>query len=483
MKPWKKLTAALLGLCIAGSNAVNVSALQRHPLDINDDSTFDVADIIFVTKYILGYPTDVKAVYAADMDHDGQVDAFDLALLKRALFKGEGIPPEPGQDVTQKISQNFKGASVKAVQPDEATVLGQTKFTLDLLRCTAEGSEGKNILVSPYSVSQALGMTANGAKGDTLAEMETVLGGSMQTLNPVFYSIRTAAPDTEDARLSTANSIWIRNGYPVRSDFLQKNADYYAADAFTAPFDQTTLDDINGWVDEKTDHMVPAILDEIPRNTMMYLINAVAFDAKWSKPYMENEVGKGTFTAADGTEQKASMLNRTLGTYLTDDHATGFLQYYAGGQYAFAAILPEEGMTPEAYLNGLTPERLHSMLAKPEEVTVATQMPEFSYEFGTLLNKPLETMGMPAAFSPAADFTGMTDDPDGLFISRVIHKTRIEVSPVGTRAGAATVVEMTKNAVPMAEKEVILNRPFVYAIVDTQTSLPVFIGTVNSIQS
>ncbi len=477
MRKWKRLTAALLGLCMAAPTMTGVFAADPHPLDIDGDAEFTVMDIICVTKYILGCQTKAPNLAAADMDKDGQVDTYDLGLLKRALFKGEAVTNK-----AVNLSASYTASAVKAVPMDEQTVLGQTKFALDLLKYTSAAEKGKNVLVSPYSVSQALGMTANGAKGDTRKEMETVLGGSMETLNPAFYTVRTSAPDTEDAKLSTANSIWVRNGYPVRADFLQTNADYYGADAFAAPFDTTTLNEINGWVDEKTDHMVPTILDEIPRNTMMYLVNAVAFDAKWIKPYMENEVMKGTFTAADGTKQEATMLCRTLGTYLTDKHATGFMQYYTGQQYAFAAILPEEGMTPEAYLADLTPERLHTMLAKPEEVAVSTTMPEFSYDFGTLLNDSLKSMGMPSAFGNKADFSGMTDDPVGLYISRVIHKTHIEVTPVGTRAGAATVVEMTKNSAPFSEKKVTLDRPFVYAIVDTQTSLPVFIGTVNSIR-
>ena len=124
------------------------------------------------------------------------------------------------------------------------------------------------------------------------------------------------------------------------------------------------------------------------------------------------------------------------------------------------------------------------MLTKPVNTKVITGLPEFEYDFGTNVNEPLQEMGMTRAFqSGIADFYGMTDDERGLYIGKVIHKTHIEVTPVGTRAGAATVVAMEAGAAldPEPPKEVILNRPFVYAIVDTKTSLPVFIGTVNSI--
>ena len=322
--------------------------------------------------------------------------------------------------------------------------------------------------------------------------MEEVLGGSMDTLNPAFYTLRTKTPNTENAKFHTANSIWVKNDYPVRSDFLQKNADFYAADAFAAPFDDSTIDDINHWVSEKTDHMVPEILDEIPDGVRMYLVNAVAFDAKWMKQYTENEVRDGKFTAADGKKQNAKMLYGDEYNYLADEHATGFMKYYQGAGYYFAALLPEQGMTPEAYLETLTPEHLHQMLAEPECTKVKTVMPEFSYDFGALLNEPLQNMGMKQAFDvERADFSGMTDfsfETDEMLrlcINRVIHKTHIEVSPVGTRAGAAAAVEMMTECAteaPKNPKEVVLDRPFVYMIVDTETSLPIFIGTLNSVQ-
>ena len=478
MKLWKKLAAALTGLCMIGTGALSTSALARDPLDLNDDTCFDVLDIICLTKYLHNQKSKLVYFEAADMDKDGQIDVFDLGLLKHALFYGYQTSME---DENVLLSKGYTAQSVEAVELDEQTILGQTKFALELIRKNAQAKE--NVLVSPYSVSQALGMTANGAKGDTLAEMETVLGGKMETLNPAFYTLRTAAPPTEDAKLSTANSIWVRQNYPVRSDFLQTNADFYASDAYSAPFDDSTLNEINSWVDNKTDHMVPSILDRIDDNAMLYLVNAVAFDAKWDKPYQENQISESSFEAANGAKETIKMMQRYADGYLEDEHAAGFLQYYKNHDYAFAALLPEQGMTPEEYLAELTPEHLHKMLAKPQDVPVYAGLPQFEYDFGTLLNDSLQTMGMPTAFSEAADFSGMTDSERGLYIGRVIHKTHIEVTPVGTRAGAATVVEMLEKGMPFFEnqKNVSLNRPFVYMIVDTKTSLPVFIGTVNHI--
>ena len=464
------------------------NAEQQKMGDINGDGMTDIMDVIRLNKVLLGIEklSDAQNA-AADADGDGEVTPNDaLALLKQIL----GIVKQDPVEKSVNLSASYTARAAQTVDIDEQTILGQTKFALNLLRESAK--PGENVLVSPYSVSQALGMTANGAAGDTLKEMEEVLGGTLDTLNPAFYTLRTKTPNTENAKLHTANSIWVKNDYPVRSDFLQKNADFYAADAFAAPFDDSTIDDINHWVSEKTDHMVPEIIDEIPDGVRMYLVNAVAFDAKWMKQYAENEVKNGKFTAADGKKQDAKMLYGDEYNYLTDEHATGFMKYYQGAGYYFAALLPEQGMTPEAYLETLTPEHLHQMLAEPECTKVKTVMPEFSYDFGTLLNEPLQNMGMKQAFDvERADFSGMTDfsfETDEMLwlcINRVLHKTHIEVSPVGTRAGAAAAVEMMTECAteaPKNPKEVVLDRPFVYMIVDTETSLPIFIGTLNSVQ-
>lgn len=475
----KKILAALLGLTLAGSSMLPVCAAgERTTPDPNADGVFDILDVISVSKYLHLRGELVKPA-EADMDGNGEVDIFDLALILRELV---WLNREPLALASKDLTANMQAAPMEYVALDADFSIGQTKFALELLHETAKERVGENVLVSPYSVAQALGMTANGAAGETLSEMEQVLGGSMETLNPAFYTFRDTAQNQECVKLHTANAIWVRDGYPVSSAFLQKNADYYGAGAFEAPFDQSTVGDINEWVNENTDRMIPTLLNEISGNTELILVNAVAFDAKWMLPYDESALSDENFTAADGTEQAAVMMNGSSGIYLSDDHAEGFLQYYNGKRYAFAAILPEEGMTPEAYLDGLTPESLYTMLSEPEHCPVLTKLPEFSYDFSADLEGSLQNMGMVYAFDEeAADFSGMTDVPNHLSIDRVIHKTCIDVTPGGTRAAAATGVLMADNAIPVYEKEISLDRPFVYAIVDTETSVPIFIGTVNSI--
>lgn len=193
-------------------------------------------------------------------------------------------------------------------------------FGLRLFR--ASFREGKNTLISPYSVLAALAMTANGAEGNTLTQMEEVLGQSRDALNS-WYKFGT---NYEDNTLHLANGIWFRDdpAFTVNGTFLQKNGEYFEAGIYKAPFDDSTLQDINGFVEENTGGMVKDVLDEIPGDAVMYLVNALAFDAKWKEAYKENQVHKTVFTTEDGTEQKAELMWSEESIYYENDLATGF---------------------------------------------------------------------------------------------------------------------------------------------------------------
>lgn len=272
-------------------------------------------------------------------------------------------------------------------------------------------------------------------------------------------------------------------GFTIEQDFLQANADFYNAAAYKAPFDKGTVSDINAWVRNNTEGMIDKLLEDIDSDSMMYLINAVAFDAKWVEPYKKHQIDKnGKFTAADGTEQTVTMLNSTENAFLSGEHVRGFEKPYEGG-CTFVALLPDEGITPEEYLASLTADDLQTLLWGAESCDVIAQMPEFTYDFDTDLSNPLRALGMDNAFTPDADFSGISKDTP-LYIGAVKHKTHIELTAAGTKAAAVTSVEMKCGSVLREEprvEEVTLDRPYAYLIIDDATNLPLFIGTVNSI--
>ena len=361
------------------------------------------------------------------------------------------------------------------------------EFGVKLFNACYAASSNSNTLISPLSVLLALSMTANGAKAETLAQMEEVLGLSADELNKfasAYMKALSGRPESKGS-LELANSIWF-NSAPrlhVEENFLQTNANYFNAELYSAPFDESTLKEINNWVNDKTKGMIPSILDYIPQEAVMYLVNALAFDAEWLETYTEEQVGNYTFTTAEGTQKSVPFLHGTEGHYIEDENAKGFIKYYKGAKYAFAAILPNEGMTPEEYMKTVSGEHLSEMISNVEFCEVLTKLPKFKTEYSVEMSGVLKNMGMPVAFNPdLADFTGLgTSDEGNIFISRVLHKTFIEVDEKGTKAGAATVVEMADNGAGIIDepKEVYLTRPFVYMLVDCEANIPFFIGVMN----
>jgi len=355
-------------------------------------------------------------------------------------------------------------------------------FAIRLFKASEES--GKNTLISPLSVLCALAMTANGAEEETLEQMEAVLGMTTEELNQYLYSYMENLPQGEKYKLSLANSIWFTEDerFRVNPDFLQTNADYYRADIFKTPFNDQTCRDINHWVEESTDGMIPEILDQIPDEAIMYLVNALAFEAEWMEAYEEHRVRGGKFTREDGTEQDAEFMHGTDHVYLEDENATGFMKYYQGGKYAFVAMLPKEGVSVTDYVASLDGESLHMLLSNPQYETVITAIPKFETEYEVEMSAILQAMGMTDAFDVClADFSGLGTHTDGnIYISRVLHKTFISVGEKGTKMGAATSVEMAAgSAAPSVEpKKVNLDRPFVYMLVDRENNMPFSIGTM-----
>ena len=391
-----------------------------------------------------------------------------------------------------QVSANdlMKDVPAKAVDvlPDmDAGAAAAADFGVRLFKTSIE--EGENTLISPLSVLYALAMTANGADGETLAQMEQVLGMDVDNLNSYMLAYLELLPESKDYKMSLANSIWFKDdpNFAVEQSFLQTNADYYGAGAYKAAFDEGTRNDINNWVKEHTDGMIPEIIDEIPDEAIMYLVNALAFDAKWADEYEEHQIREGRFTMEDGTRQDVDMMHSEEYTYLEDDLATGFIKYYKDRKYAFVAMLPNEGVSVSQYVDSLTGEHLRELLNNPLDVTVFASIPKFETEYDIEMSEVLQEMGMTDAFDwRVADFSKLgTYNVDGMniCINRVLHKTFISVSEQGTRAGAATAVEMVaEGAMEIVEfKEVVLDQPFVYMLIDCETNLPFFIGTMMNV--
>jgi len=363
---------------------------------------------------------------------------------------------------------------VVSAEPIDAAL---SDFGVALLQNTAE--PGENCLISPLSAYLALSMAANGAAGQTLMQMETALGMDCAALNDAAQVLMGS-----DGALHLANAIWFRDDPALRvSDgFLGVCGDAYQALADAVPFDDQTLAEINQWVARQTDDMIPALFSELPEDLQLLLANALCFEAKWESPYREQNLRDGWFTTEDQESRQVEMMSSTEMTYLKDADSSGFLKSYAGGRYAFGALLPNEGLSVEKYLSGLSGERLLALLENAEATEVEVQMPAFTSDTTAGLNEALQAMGMTDAFDPdAADLSAMGSSGDGnLYISSVLQKTHIEVDAQGTKAAAVTAISVAACAAPGGDepKAVRLDRPYVYFILDTELNVPVFLGVM-----
>ncbi len=383
---------------------------------------------------------------------------------------------------TVDLMDGITAQAITEKSADDSFINAQAELYLKLYRDSFKYADSENLLLSPLSVSMALSMTANGASSETLKEMKSYLGtDDISKLN----SYQCAFLKRHNNKyLKNANSIWFKDSelLTVNRYFLQVNADCYNAGAYKAPFDGSTVTDINDWVKKSTDGKIDKLIDKIDQSTVMYIVNAVSFEAEWAEKY-QAQPSSSVFYAASGENETAEMMISDESTYIEDGRATGFIKRYEGGKYSFAALLPNEGISINDYVNGLTAESLMDTLNNAKGESVKAYLPKFSFDCDIDMTELLKA-DMPLAFDQdKADFSVLGhSDRGNIHIGEVAHKTSITVDVDGTKAAAVTKVEMADKMSIIPQKQVVLNRPFVFMIIDNTTKLPIFIGNVMSVK-
>lgn len=448
-----------------------ISDTNLDKLDLSKESKLRLIDAVKSTRKInfgrlrLMFIPTVAAVIA-------------FIILLSGVFLKNGTLEVYGDDLMKGITPQ----KVVTVELSKQFIQATVDFSIDLFKNAY--TKNKNSLVSPISVYLALGMTANGSDDKTLKEFETLLGKpgiNIKELNAYYNSLLSKLSNGKSGNVSIANSIWYNKdeSFNFRKDFLQTNANYYNASAFKADFtSKQTIQEINKWVKVNTGKQIDKIIDKIDGNIVMYLINATYFDAQWKKPYDKANVHKSSFELADGTNRSVDFMYSDELGYLKGDKSRGFIKPYKDGKYSFVALLPDEGVNIDSYVESLSGEIFINLLKSKSEEHVTAGLPIFKSEYNVKLVEPLKHMGLKECFdAEKANFSRMTSTKNNIFVSNVLHKTFISVDTQGTKAGAVTTVRMAGSAAPKT-KSIILNRPFVYAIVDNETKLPLFIGTL-----
>ena len=394
--------------------------------------------------------------------------------------------------VEKKVSANELSKTYTRTAVEGASVTDEFKnsfvdFSLNMFRNTMT-KDKSNDLLSPLSAALCLALVNNGANGETRAQLEGLLGMDTDTLNRALYAYTSNLYTADDCKLSLANSIWMKeNALQVKPEFLQTNADWYNAQAYAAPFDSSTIQDINNWCYNKTSGKIDKILDSISNEAVMYLINAVDFDAKWQEKYESEDVENGTFHGYDGKDSDVKMLHSQEYRYLIDDNSVGFTKDYKGAGYSFMALLPDEGVDIYEYIDSLNGEKWATLWENTKDGVyeyreVHARIPEFSYDVELNLKETMQALGVTDMFSvETADFSGI-DATQPLYCETVKQKAMIELDRNGTKAAAITMAGVgCMGAAPAEPLYITLDRPFVYAIIDNAHKLPIFIGAVTNL--
>ncbi|GKX67939.1 serpin family protein [Inconstantimicrobium mannanitabidum] len=395
------------------------------------------------------------------------------------IFSKENTLNVSAQDLMKGVNHN----KVDTVKLKDEFLKSTTDFSVDLFKQSYDKNE--NSLVSPTSVYLALGMTANGADGNTLKEFQKLLGKyglNTKDLNSYYKTLAENLTKVNAGKVSISNSIWYNDDktIDIKKDFLQTNADYYNASLYKSNFKSSEIvNDINNWVKFNTGKKIDKIVETVDPKTVMYLINTIYFEEKWENIYETKDVHEGSFQLADGKRKSASFMHSAEIGYLSDNMGEGFIKHYKDGKYSFMALLPKENISIESYVNSLSGESFNKLLKNKADEMVVAELPKFKAEYSVRLITTLQKMGLNDCFSiEKANFAPMGSSKQGnIYIEDVLHKTFISVDTEGTKAAAATKVEMKSGAAP-SKHFIKLNCPFVYAIIDNETNLPIFIGTM-----
>jgi serpin B len=373
---------------------------------------------------------------------------------------------------------------------EKSLVRKSNQFGLHLLRTVNQTESDKNVFISPLSVSMALGMTLNGASGTTEEAMRSTLsfsGMTQEEINTSYHNLmellRTLDPKVE---FNIANSIWHRLGFTVEREFIETNQRYF--DAIVTGLDFSSPDaskTINQWVDLSTKGKIKEIVpNRIPDYVVMYLINAIYFRGTWTIEFDKNKTADAPFFLPTGTttQAKLMLLKDTLSYVETASYQAVELPY-SDGFFSMIVVLPKQGESIEAFVNNLTDDSWTNLKNELRAELGTICLPKFKLEYEKALNDALKAMGMEIAFDPnRADFRRISqqvyDMGERLFISKVKHKTFVQVDEEGTEAAAATSIEVGFTSVGPREFVMRVDRPFFFVITERGSGTLLFVGKI-----
>jgi serine protease inhibitor len=367
---------------------------------------------------------------------------------------------------------------------EKKVVQSDNKLGFKIFNEINKSEKDNNLFISPASISFALAMAYNGANGSTREAMQSVLemqGLSQQEINENFNSLMNLLQNIDPkVIIQIANSVWYRQGKTFEESFFNDCKKYFNAEITGMNFSNPEAADIiNGWVDKNTNGMIKQIVDKpIDPDVVMYIINAIYFKASWTYRFEENKTRDDNFTLSNGKTKPCKMMSQSARYLYYDDNDFQAIDLpYGKNGYSMTIFLPKPGIDINNFVSRLNQENYENWLTKFKKDSVELFMPKFKLEYEILLNDVLTSLGMGVAFSGNADFTNMYK-LGGIYISKVKHKTFIDVNEEGTEAAGVTSIEFREVSLPVVPR-VYINRPFVFMIRENKSQTILFMGKIS----
>ncbi len=374
--------------------------------------------------------------------------------------------------------------TIDLTQDQIALIESGNEFAFDIFRRVLAGSgTNENIMISPLSISYALSMALNGAAGETRdAMMETlrINGITADVLNNSYKELTKALLSVDKRVLmSIANSVWTENDFLVKKAFIDILTSFYNAESKIFDIDDATAPDkINTWIENKTNGLIQEMIEDLPDNTVMLLINAIYFKGMWKSQFDKSKTIDMPFKKAGSIQVDVPMMKQE--TEFSVYKGNGFLMAefpYGQGNFVMDVLLPDEQSCSCSLPGLLTDAGFSSWVSQMNKEKIDLSFPRFKYGYDKTLSQVLSDMGMGIAFTDAADFSNISDQYD-LLINDVLHQTFIETNEEGTEAAAVTVVGVGTTSMPPPPLVFKMDHPFIYIIRETTTNSIIFMGRV-----
>jgi serpin B len=413
-----------------------------------------------------------------------------VTLVLLALLGCSGVSHSSGAGNNNETSNSNTAMENESqesspVSPELASA--NSKFGFKLYSEVLKQSAGKNVFISPASIGLCLAMTYNGAQGETQTEMARALevhGMDLDQLNQAYSRLKAALASADPkVQLEIANSLWARMGVNFKQDFIERNRKFFNAEVTALNFgDPAAPSRINSWVSDKTHGKITEIVDSISPDTILFLINAIYFKGQWSKKFDPVKTKEEAFNTAGGSPKRVPMMTQTgKYQYFESPDFQSVSLPYGNGRVSMYVFLPAQGRSLNELHRQLTAQRWEEWMDEFAETDGSISLPRFKLEYEITLNDALKAIGMAAAFDAGrADFSGMADQTERIYISRVKHKTFAEVNEEGTEAAAVTSTEMRTTSAMRPRKpfRMVVDRPFFFAIRDNETGTVLFMGSI-----